>query len=380
MKIIIAPDSFKENLSALEVAHSIGTGFKRIIPEADYKLIPLADGGEGTLEILVAATSGTHIKTTVQGAYNTRIDALWGVLGDKKTAVIEAAQTIGLGMTEPQLRDLTIATSYGVGELIKTALDNGYRSFIIALGGSATNDGGSGLLSALGVRFIDADGAVLPPGGAALSKLAKIDLRQLDSRVKESSFKIACDVKNPLLGGMGATHTYAIQKGATPGQLTKLEEAMAHYAILVNQHFQSNLSSSEGSGAAGGLAYGIAAFLNGSLLDGFELVAKTVQISESLQGADLVLTAEGQINWQTTAGKTPIGVATLAKKYGVPVIALTGQLGPGFEEVYKYGINAVFPISPGPISLQESIANAPTLLSNTAENIARLWIARQKGF
>lgn len=372
MKIVIAPDSFKESLNATEVAESIATGFKRIIPNAKYHLIPIADGGEGTMTILVSATSGSYHWATARGAYNNSVKACWGVLGDNKTAVIEAAQVIGLGITPPNLRDPTIATSYGVGELILAALDKGYRSFIVALGGSSTNDGGSGMLEALGGRFLDKQGICLPPGGKALAELAKIDLTQLDNRIKESSFRVACDVKNPLLGQTGATLSYAAQKGVDPKQITELEAAMSHYALTVNQHLKCDMSEISGAGAAGGLAFAIASFLNGKLIDGFGLVAQAVGLKEHLADATLVITAEGQINWQTASGKAPIGVANMAEKYKVPVIALTGQIGPGFQEVYKQGITAVFSITPGPISLKESITNTATLLSNVAENIARL--------
>jgi glycerate kinase len=372
MKIVIAPDSFKESLSATEVAESIATGFKRIIPEAKYHLIPIADGGEGTMTILVSATSGSYYCANVRGAYNSSVKARWGVLGDNKTAVIEAAQAIGLGLTPPNLRDPAVATSYGVGELILAALDKGYRSFVVALGGSSTNDGGSGMLNALGCRFLNQKGICLPPGGQALTELAKIDLTQLDNRIKESSFKVAYDVKNPLLGEAGATRSYAAQKGACPQQIAKLEAAMSHYASIANQHLQCDLSKISGSGAAGGLAFAIASFLKGELMDGFGLVAQAVCLEELLADATLAITAEGQINWQTASGKAPIGVAKIAKRYGVPVVALAGQLGPGFEEVYKQGISAVFSITPGPISLEEALINAPASLSNVAENIARL--------
>ena len=375
MKLVIAPDSFKESLDAQQVAFAIERGFQSIFPEIHTVCVPVADGGEGTTEALVAATAGVQISESVRGPLGEPLNAIWGLLGEQPntalTAVVETAAASGLDKISSAQRDALRATTYGTGELILAALERGVRRIILGLGGSATNDGGMGLLSALGARFLDAKGEVLEAGGAALARLASIDLSQMDSRVAETEFLVACDVDNPLLGARGASAIFGPQKGATPEQVEQLDAALANLADISAKLLGRDCREVAGAGAAGGLGYALVQFLNARMAPGIDLVLEAVRFDEQLQGADLVITGEGRVDGQSLSGKTPVGVARWAKRHDLPVIALCGSIGAGAEGVHKVGIDALFTVVPGVCTLDEAMAEAAANLERTAAQIAR---------
>ena len=375
MKLVIAPDSFKESLDAQQVAFAIERGFQSIFPEIHTVCVPVADGGEGTTEALVAATAGVQISESVRGPLGEPLNAIWGLLGEQPntalTAVVETAAASGLDKISSAQRDALRATTYGTGELILAALERGVRRIILGLGGSATNDGGMGLLSALGARFLDAKGEVLEAGGAALARLASIDLSQMDSRVAETEFLVACDVDNPLLGARGASAIFGPQKGATPEQVEQLDAALANLADISAKLLGRDCREVAGAGAAGGLGYALVQFLNARMAPGIDLVLEAVRFDEQLQGADLVITGEGRVDGQSLSGKTPVGVARWAKRHDLPVIALCGSIGAGAEGVHKVGIDALFTVVPGVCTLDDAMAEATANLERTAAQIAR---------
>ena len=375
MKLVIAPDSFKESLDAQQVAFAIERGFQSIFPEIHTVCVPVADGGEGTTEALVAATAGVQISESVRGPLGEPLNAIWGLLGEQPntalTAVVETAAASGLDKISSAQRDALRATTYGTGELILAALERGVRRIILGLGGSATNDGGMGLLSALGARFLDAKGEVLEAGGAALARLASIDLSQMDSRVAETEFLVACDVDNPLLGARGASAIFGPQKGATPEQVEQLDAALANLADISAKLLGRDCREVAGAGAAGGLGYALVQFLNARMAPGIDLVLEAVRFDEQLQGADLVITGEGRVDGQSLSGKTPVGVARWAKRHDLPVIALCGSIGAGAEGVHKIGIDALFTVVPGVCTLDDAMAEAAANLERTAAQIAR---------
>lgn len=375
MKLVIAPDSFKESLDAQQVAFAIERGFQSIFPEIHTVCVPVADGGEGTTEALVAATAGVQISESVRGPLGEPLNAIWGLLGEQPntalTAVVETAAASGLDKISSAQRDALRATTYGTGELILAALERGVRRIILGLGGSATNDGGMGLLSALGARFLDAKGEVLEAGGAALARLASIDLSQMDSRVAETEFLVACDVDNPLLGARGASAIFGPQKGATPEQVEQLDAALANLADISAKLLGRDCREVAGAGAAGGLGYALVQFLNARMAPGIDLVLEAVRFDEQLQGADLVITGEGRVDGQSLSGKTPVGVARWAKRHDLPVIALCGSIGAGAEGVHKVGIDALFTVVPGVCTLDDAMAEAAANLERTAAQIAR---------
>jgi len=378
MKIVIAPNGFKGNLSAKQVASAIETGIKRALPEAATAIKPMADGGEDTVQVLVDATGGHLITSRVTGPLGGPVDARWGILGDKATAVIEMAAASGLILMPPDKLNPLITTTYGTGELMKAALDNGCRKMIIAIGGSATNDGGAGVAQALGVRLLDAMGKNLPFGGAALAKLARVDTSGLDKRLAECEIQVACDVNNPLCGPKGASAIYGPQKGATPAMVKQLDAALSHYADIIRRDMGIDLSETAGAGSGGGIAFGLMTFMKTKVMPGAELVIQTIGLADDLKEADLVFTGEGRLDSQTASGKTPVAVARVAKQFGVPVVALAGQLLDGYQVVFRNGIDAVFSIAPGPITLAESMAQAEQLTAAAAENAMRLFIAKHK--
>lgn len=375
MKLVIAPDSFKESLDAQQVAFAIERGFQSIFPDIQTVCVPVADGGEGTTEALVAATAGELIAQPVRGPLGEPLNAIWGLLGEQPdtalTAVVETAAASGLDKISSAQRDALCATTYGTGELILAALERGVRRIILGLGGSATNDGGMGLLSALGARFLDAKGEVLEAGGAALARLASIDLSQMDSRVAETEFLVACDVDNPLLGARGASAIFGPQKGARPEQVEQLDAALANLADISAKLLGRDCREVAGAGAAGGLGYALVQFLSARMAPGIDLVLEAVCFDEQLQGADLVITGEGRVDGQSLSGKTPVGVARWAKRHDLPVIALCGSIGAGAEGVHKVGIDALFTVVPGVCTLDEAMAEAAANLERTAAQIAR---------
>lgn len=379
MKVVIAPDSFKESLTAQEVCEAVKEGLSRVWPQAEYVLVPVADGGEGTVQSLVDATGGELIYHRVTGPLNQAVDGFYGWLGDGKTAVVEVAAASGLHHVPPAERDAKITTSYGTGELILRALDRGAQRLIIGLGGSATNDGGVGLLAALGVRFLDSRGEVIPLNGAGLASLVSIDTSGLDRRLSECEILVACDVDNPLCGEKGASAVFGPQKGATPDDVFVLDQALNHYGQLSEQVVGFPFTHVAGTGAAGGIGAALIGYLRARLQPGIQIVLETVRLSEQLDNADLVITGEGRIDGQTVYGKTPMGVAQLAKQFKVPVIALAGCSGEGYQAVYEKGIDAVFVCIPRAMPLEEALAQASENLSGLAENVARVWDLSRQG-
>jgi glycerate kinase len=372
MKIVIAPDSFKECLSATKVAAAISEGIQKIVPEAEIICIPVADGGEGTVEALVTATGGRIIATPSFDALNRPIESFYGVLGDRETAVIEMAAASGLEKLTPEERNPLFTSTYGTGILLKAALDAGYTNIILGIGGSATNDGGAGMAQALGFGLLNKDGEQIDRGGESLIDLCSIDCSKVHSLVQKAKITIASDVQNPLLGTSGATHVYGPQKGASSEMLEVLEKSMAHFAEILQEEFGINFADVPGSGAAGGLGAGLMAFCKASLVSGFELVAQLTHLEENIRKATLVFTGEGKIDSQTVFGKTISGVAKLAKKNHVPVIALAGKIEDNLTELYIQGVTSVFSIVNEPMSLAESKTNAARLLTATSEQIMRL--------
>jgi glycerate kinase len=376
MKIVIAPQGFKGNLTALEVAHAIETGVKRIVPDAETILKPMADGGEGTVQALVDATGGEMITTEVTGPLQERVKARWGILSDKTTAVIEMASASGLPLVPPDKRNPLITTTYGTGELIRAALDQGCRKLIIGIGGSATNDGGAGMAQALGARLLDADNKELPFGGGALAKVERIDISEMDPRLADFEVTLASDVNNPLCGPRGASAIYGPQKGATPEMVKQLDTALSHYADVIKQDLGTDLRETPGAGAAGGLGLGLMVFLKAKMVPGIEVVIKATNLVADLKGAEIVFTAEGRIDCQSAMGKVPTGVALAAKEFGATVIALAGEVADDCRVVFEQGIDAVLSIAPGPITLDESMTNAESLLANAAECAMRFVVSR----
>jgi glycerate kinase len=374
MRFVIAPDSFKGSASAREVAQAIAEGLKAALPDAVCDLVPMADGGEGTVDALVAATGGRIVSVRVTGPLGEPVDSFFGILGDGETAVIEMAAAAGLHLVPPEKRNPMVTTTYGVGELMRAALDAGCRRLIIGIGGSATNDGGAGMAQALGVRLLDEQGNEIGFGGGALERLARLDLSDFDRRVWDAEILVACDVTNPLTGPNGASAVYGPQKGATPEMVRQLDANLRHYAAVLQRDLGVEVETVAGAGAAGGLGAGLLAFCRAQLRQGVELVIHAVRLPERVQKADLVITGEGCLDFQTGFGKVPHGVAQVAKRYGKSVIALVGQLGEGAERCRQWGIDACFPILSKPMSEQEAMANAIPLLRRAAEELG--WLLR----
>ena len=371
MKVVIAPQSFKGSISALDAAKAMEEGVLRIVSDAETVLVPVADGGDGTLETLVEATGGDIRSVTVTGPIGKAVTAEWGALGDGQTAVIEMARTSGLALLSPTEREPLRATTYGLGEVIREAFDAGFRSFIVGIGGSATNDGGAGMAQALGVRLLDETGENLPLGGAALADLRRIDISGLDKRAIGARFSVACDVSNPLTGPEGASAVYGPQKGATPDLVEQLDAALKNFARVVERDIGTSIDTVPGSGAAGGLGGGMMAFLEGSLRAGIDIVLDHVGLDEKLEGADLVITGEGQIDFQTVYNKAPVGVAWRAKQRNIPVIAICGSLGKGFEDVHAEGIDAVASIICAPMTLDEASVRSGELIADAVAEAMR---------
>lgn len=373
MKIVIAPDSFKESLTALEVAKAIQTGFSRIFPNADYELVPMADGGEGSVQSLIDATNGNLQKISVKSPLVNQVEAFFGLSGDKKTAFIEMAAASGLHLVPNEQRNPLITTSYGTGELIKAALNCGVEKILLGIGGSATNDGGVGMLQALGVKFLNAKKQEIDFGGEALSQIQQIDLSGLDKRLSQVAFEVACDVDNPLCGEQGASAIFGPQKGATPEMVETLDNALRHFAEQAQTQLGVEIADKAGAGAAGGMGGGLLLLPNVTLRSGVNIIIETTHLAEKIADADLVITGEGRMDAQSIAGKTPIGVAKIAKQFNKPVIAIAGSLREDYPVVYQHGIDAVFPIIRQLGSLEETLKLGKENLISTSENVARLW-------
>jgi len=377
MKIVIAPDSFKESLSAAGVASALARGLRQALPTAEIRECPLGDGGEGTLDAVLAATGGEVREVRVTGPLGEPVTARWGWLAEQRTAFVEMASASGLELVPKARRDVRVATSHGTGELLRAALDAGAERLVLAIGGSATNDSGAGVLQALGVRLLDGQGQALAPGGAALASLASLDLTDLHPRLAAVEVVIAADVDNPLCGPQGASQIFGPQKGASPEQVRELDAALAHFATVTAATLGRDVSEQPGAGAAGGVGFAALAFLQATFRPGIEVVAELVGLEEALQDADLAVTGEGRLDGQTLRGKTPAGVLRLAQRHGVPVVAVAGSLGEGYDALYQQGLAAAFSLVPGPLSLEEALAQAEGLLERTARDIGRLWQAAQ---
>lgn len=377
MKIVIAPDSFKGSLTALEAAQAIERGIKRAYPSAETVLVPVADGGEGTTDSLVAATNGRMVDVMVKGPLLEPVKAAYGMLGDQETCVIEMATASGLNLIKAEQRNPMLATTFGTGELIKKALDDGCRKFILAIGGSATNDGGIGMLQALGMKLLDSEGNPVQDGAGAgeLSRIASIDDRDFDPRIAGAQFLIATDVQNPLVGLSGASHVFGPQKGATPEMVEILDGYLRHWADLVEAKTSIRLHEKPGAGAAGGIGGAFQAFFPAETRRGIDIVIEYTELAEKLDGAQCVFTGEGQTDFQTASGKTPMGVAQEAKKLGIPVFVLAGSIGKGIDQLYEHGISSVHSIINAPMTLKEAMDRGAELLEQSGEQVMRTYLA-----
>jgi len=380
MKIVIAPDSFKENLTSLEVASELETGLRRVWPDALYVKVPMADGGEGTVQSLVDATGGTIIKTEVTAPLGNRVVASYGLLGDGRTAVIEMAEASGLPLVPKDKRDPSLATTYGTGELIADAIARGVDEIILGIGGSATNDAGAGLAQALGVRFLNFGGAPINAriAGGDLGKVEALDLSALNPGLARVRISVACDVTNPLCGEKGASCVYGPQKGATPEMVKQLDRNLAHFAHVVKRSTGADVADRPGAGAGGGIAAGLMAFTNATLKRGVELVVEATRLEEHMRGADLAITGEGRVDFQTAFGKTPSGVAAAARKHGVPVVAIGGGLADDAAGVFAHGIDGLESATPNAMPLETAIKKSRQYLQDAAERVARLIVVGQR--
>lgn len=373
VKIILAPDAFKESLTAKEVCQAMAAGISRVLPQAELIQVPMADGGEGTVQSLVDATRGSFIECQVNGPFpGHQVSARYGLLGDGQTAVIEMAAASGLQLVSEDQRNPWLTTTYGTGQLIVDALDHGVRRIIIGIGGSATNDGGAGMAQALGVRFLSDTGTEIMQGGGGLKDLVRIDLAGLDPRLQEVEIVVASDVTNPLTGPQGAAHVFARQKGADEAMVLALDQNLAHYARIIERDLGLDVANQAGAGAAGGLGAGLLAFTGAHLEKGVDLVFDQVKLLEQARGADYIFTGEGGMDFQTKFGKAPQGVAKIGRQLGIPVIALAGNLGEGIECLYEEGMTAIFSVVSGPCMLSDALTNGAQNIQRTSENIARL--------
>ena len=371
-KYVVAPDSFKESMTAKEVCDAMEKGIKEADSAAEVIKVPMADGGEGTVDSLVDATHGQRVIVEVTGPLGNKISASYGILGNGTTAVIEMAKASGLEIVEKKKRNPMITTTFGTGELIRDALDHNVKEIIIGLGGSSTNDGGSGMAQALGAKLLDQNNHQIPFGGGNLDKLDKIDISNLDSRLQDVKIILASDVTNPLIGKEGASRVFGLQKGATPEMVEKLENNLQHYAKIVKRDLNKDVASLSGAGAAGGLGAGLMAFTTCKIRQGVDIAIEVTKLEEKIRDADYVFTGEGGTDFQTKFGKTPYGVAKLGKKYHKPVISLAGYLGEGIDSLYSEGFTAIFGIIPGACDLPTALKNGPSNVARTTENIVRL--------
>ncbi|MFK9093801.1 glycerate kinase [Bacillus salipaludis] len=379
MKIVIAPDSFKGSVTALEAALSIEKGIKNAFPFADTTLIPMADGGEGTMDNLVASTKGHKVPVTVTGPLGKQVEAFYGVLSDKETCIIEMASASGLNIISHSERNPLVTTTFGTGELIKRALDEGYRKFVLAIGGSATNDGGAGMLQALGMQILDGSGSPIRFGGGALHQAHEVRMDLFDQRIYESHFLIASDVENPLVGKNGASYVFGPQKGADEQMVELLDRNLSHWADIVEAVTGIRLHERPGAGAAGGIGGAFQAFFPATMERGIDVVLDYCNLKENLKDANLVITGEGQVDFQTVFGKTPMGVAQTAKDQNVPTIIIAGSVGERIQTLYQYGVIGVFSIMNRPMTLKYAMENAEELLEHTAEQVCRTYFYNQEG-
>lgn len=373
MKIVVAPDSFKDCLSAKKVAENIAKGIYSVFPNAEIIKIPISDGGEGLLDALVEPSGGRLISISVKDPLFRNINANYGVLGDGTTAVVEMATASGLELLKENERNPLITSTFGTGQLINDALDKGCTKIIIGLGGSATNDGGVGMITALGGKFLDKEGNEIDNGGAALKNLYTIDISNLDKRLLDCEFVGACDVSNPLTGSEGASFVYGGQKGGNLSDLKLLDDSLIKYASVIKSNLGIEVNVIEGAGAAGGMGAALLAFFHAKLFRGIDLIIDALQIENSIRTADLVFTGEGKIDTQTLYGKTISGVAKVAKKHNIPVVVITGKVGDNIQEIYRHGVSAIFSIVNKPMSVEESIKNANMLIQSCVKNVLKVF-------
>ena len=371
MKIVIAPDSFKGSLTAAEAAEAIETGFRAVYPDAEYVKVPMADGGEGTVQSLVDATSGTIITQLVSGPMGDMVAGFFGILGDRQTAVIEMAAASGIHWVRPKERDVFLASSFGTGQLINAALDRGCDKLIVGLGGSATNDGGMGMMKALGAQFFDQDGVQLTADVRALLQLASIDLQYLDPRLDKTEIVVACDVDNPLCGENGAARVFGPQKGATEEDIAVLDQALTRYGDILSANAGRDIASEPGAGAAGGMGAAFIGLIDAVLKPGVDIVIEIVDLANSLVDANLVITGEGRVDNQTIHGKTPTGVAKVAKSCNLPVICITGSVEDGADFTHQLGIDEIYSVTEGDYDLTEVLIEAEHKLTQAAQKIAK---------
>ena len=379
MKVVVAPDKFRGSLSAPEAARAIARGVKRVAPDSTIDEIPMADGGEGTVDALVAATSGKIKPCQVTDPIGRPVLAMYGTLGDGITAVIEMASASGLALIPVDRRNPALTSTRGTGELLAQAIAAGARRVILGIGGSATNDGGAGFAQALGYRLLDRQGREISPGGAALAELDRIERPEDDGRLDGVEVEVACDVDNLLCGPQGASTVYGPQKGADAAMIAILDRNLERFATIIERDLGVSVRDLPGAGAAGGLGAGLVAFVRGRLQPGITLVIRTVGLEARLADADLCLTGEGAIDASSAYGKTAVGVARCARSLNCPVLALAGTLGTGAEDVLSQGIDAVFSLCPGPISLQEAVNRAAELLENASSQVFRAFLAGRTG-
>jgi glycerate kinase len=372
MKIVLAPDSFKGSRSAAQIAQAMETGIRSVYPEAEIIRLPIADGGEGTMEIIVGASGGEYKKAVVHDPLGRPIEARYGVTGDGQKIIIELAEASGLSLLQSNDRDPLAATTYGTGELILHALQAGFRDFIVCLGGSATNDGGAGMLQALGMKLLGADGLELGAGGGNLAGLVTIDDTAFDVRIRESRFVIAGDVRNPLCGEHGASVIYGPQKGATPHSVKLLDNALKHFAAVVQTHTGLDAAEVPGSGAAGGTGFSLLAFFSASMHSGARLVMDTIRFEDHIRGADWIVTGEGRLDGQTGSGKALEAVCKAAREQKIPVIAVCGAVEEEAAYTAKLGLRACFSIVPGPCTIEEAINHTDEWMSERISHIFRL--------
>ena len=376
MKIVIAPQSFKESVSAMVAAEAIQRGVLAVAPEAETVLAPVADGGNGTLEVLVDGTGGQRFQHAVTGPLGWPEEAAWGVMGDGRTVVVEAAQASGLALVPRSRRDPRITTSRGTGQIMVEALNRGFSRLIVCLGGTATNDGGAGMAEALGVRFLDEDGRSIPEGGAGLARLAAIDNSGLHRKLSGATVIGAVDVTNPLCGPTGASGVYGPQKGASPKTAAELDDALMNFARVVHRDLGLDIAELSGAGAGGGLGAGLIAFAGARLTPGIDMMCEVLGFDAILEGADLVITGEGRVDRSTIYNKAPVGVAKRAQKHNAPTVLLAGKLGSGYEELYRHGISGIVCIADGPMSAARSLKRTEELLEAAAQRTMRLVMLR----
>lgn len=382
MRVVVAPDSLKECLSATAAAAAMARGILKAAPDAQVRQIPMADGGEGTVESLVAATGGRRVQVEVTGPLgeSQRVKATFGLLGDGRTAVLEMAEAAGLHLVPLSQRDPRKTTTFGVGEMMLAAVAQGARHLILGIGGSSTNDGGAGMAQALGYRLLDEAGKPLGFGGGELGKLARVEGSDLKLDLASITVDVACDVVNPLTGPEGASAIYGPQKGATPEMVAELDAHLQHFARIVTRDlpYAQNFESLAGAGAAGGLGGGLVAFAKAQLRRGVELVMEAVELARELDGADLCLSAEGALDASSRFGKTAVGVARLCREKGVPALVLAGTVRAGAELSLDEGVTAYFPLASGPGTLAEAMAAAEANLERTSEQAVRVFLAGKR--